>query len=280
MEKHKKNIVISKIGNIVRYVILSIMFVTSVAPILWVALSAFKTNEEIYLNSLALPTTWRVENFIKVFNSDNLLMGYANTIINAIVVLFFTLILGSMAAYISSRAAKREVMHTYFAIGIMIPLQAILVLFFFNDTATTEIYTHIGLLLVYIASTMPITVFVLHGFMKGIPKEMEEAAIIDGASRARCFFQIIFPMSKPGLATVLTLNMITIWNDYLFSLIIGGKQELYNITVVAYQFKGEFYTDYGLICAALLFSILPLIVLYIALQENVIKGMAEGAIKA
>ena len=74
--------------------------------------------------------------------------------------------------------------------------------------------------------------------------------------------------------------MITIWNDYLFSLIIGGKQELYNITVVAYQFKGEFYTDYGLICAALLFSILPLIVLYIALQENVIKGMAEGAIKA
>ena len=168
-------------------------------------------------------------------------MGYANTIINAIVVLFFTLILGSMAAYISSRAAKRRSNAYLLCVSAsLIPLQAILVPTFLILKQLGMIYTHIGLLLVYIASTMPITVFVLHGFMKGIPKEMEEAAIIDGASRARCFFQIIFPMSKPGLATVLTLNMITIWNDYLFSLIIGGKQELYNITVVAYQLRESF----------------------------------------
>ena len=156
-------------------------------------------------------------------------MGYANTIINAIVVsVLYTDIrlYGSLYIFAGGKARSNAYLLCYrhHDTSSGYPSSHI----FDFETARNDLHpyrTATSLYRIHYADNC----FVLHGFMKGIPKEMEEAAIIDGASRARCFFQIIFPMSKPGLATVLTLNMITIWNDYLFSLIIGGKQELYNI---------------------------------------------------
>jgi raffinose/stachyose/melibiose transport system permease protein len=244
-------------------------------------MSGFKTTSEIYTNTLNLPQNWIMENYKKVLTSPNLLLGFYNSFVTAFGVLLIGTIIGSMAAYVSSRLMKSGLLHTYFALGIMIPMHSILIPTFHIMKNFGMLYTRHGIILAYIASTLPITVFILHGFMKGIPHEMEEAAIIDGCTRTRTFFSIIMPMSKSGIATILTLNVLSVWNDFLFSLIIGG-QKYFNITVVINNFHmdSDNITNYALICAGITFSILPLAIMYLALQEHVIRGIAEGAIKA
>ena len=268
-------------GNVGKYAFLSLMAVISLFPIVWVFLSAFKTKTEIYTNSFGLPREWITDNITYVFSSNSLWSGYKNTIVTGMLVLVCTLLLGSMVSYVSARRLRSSWLHSYYALGIMIPMHSILIPTFLILKTIGLVYTRAGIVLCYVASTMPITVFVLHGFMKGIPGEMEEAARMDGCGPARSFFALILPISKPGLATVLTLNLLTVWNDYLFSLVIGGSK-YYNITVAINNFKGtpENAINYGAVCSGLVFSILPLIIIYVLLQEHVIKGMCEGAIKA
>lgn len=270
-----------KVGVFFKYLFLILITAISLVPIVWVFISSFKSNTEIMVNSFGLPVEWITKNVKQVFTSPNLISGYVNTLITGGLVLLFTTVLGSMTAYVSSRRMKSSWLHSYYALGIMIPMQAILIPTFLVLKFLGITYTRTGIVLAYVAATMPITVFVLHGFMGGIPKEMDEAATIDGCSPFRTFWAVIMPISKPGLATVLTLNLLTVWNDYLFSLVIGGSK-YYNITVVINNFKGQPDTaiEYGLVCAGLMFSILPLAIVYIILQENVIRGMSEGAIKA
>ena len=269
------------IGSFLRYFFLICMTFFAIFPIIWVIIGGFKTNVEIFNNTLSLPKKWIFSNYQKVLTSSYLLSGYYNSFVTGFWVLFLGLTFGSMTAYVSSRLMKNTALHTYFALGIMIPMHSVLIPTFHIMKNLGLVYTRYGIILAYVASTLPITVFVLHGFMKGIPREMEEAAVIDGCSRARTFLNIILPMSKPGIATVLTLNVLTVWNDYLFSMIIGG-QKYFNITVIINNFRSdaENTTNFAVICAGIAFSIIPLAVAYLALQENVIKGMAEGAVKA
>jgi raffinose/stachyose/melibiose transport system permease protein len=275
------SIVFSNIGIFLKYFFLIFMTLLAIFPLIWVVLSGFKSNVEIYNNTFSLPKTWILTNYQRVLSSQSLLSGYYNSMVTGFWVLFLGLTFGSMVAYVSSRLFKNTILHTYYAMGIMIPMHSILIPTFHIMKNIGLVYTRYGIILAYVASTLPITVFVLHGFMKGIPKEMEEAAIIDGCSRSRTFWAVIIPMSKPGLATVLSMNVLNVWNDYLFSLIIGG-QKFYNITVVINNFRMEESntTNYAMICAGIAFGIIPLAIIYLLLQENVIRGMAEGAVKA
>lgn len=280
MHKYKSNKIRGGVSVLFKYMFLIFMSALALYPSIFVFISSFKTTQEIFLNSISLPKYWRMDNIVAVLTSPRLQMGYFNTFFYVAVTLICTAFLGSMAAYVSSRMAKSSALHLLFSFGIMIPMNAILVPTYLTTNALHLSGTRFGLILIYVAFAMPITVFILHGFMKNIPFEMEEAAVIDGCSKRRCFFSIILPMSKPGLATVLILNLMNVWNDYLFNMIIGSKKELYNITTTINQFKTDYRVDYGMICAGLLFSIIPLAIVYIVFQENVIRGMAAGAVKS
>ena len=232
------------------------------------------------MNSIGLPKVWRVDNYLRVFRSPSLLIGYRNSIVITFSVMAITLLIGSMAAYVISRKLKGSLMATYFTMGIMIPMTSILIPSFLLLTRLHLVGTMFGIIIAYAASQLSITIFILVGFMKGISKELEEAAIIDGCSNTRTFFSIIFPLSKPGIATAMTLVFLYCWNDYLYALIIGGSGNLRTLIVAITYFKTEFKTEYGPICAGLIFSIVPITIAYGLLQEQVIKGLAEGAIKA
>ncbi len=185
-----------------------------------------------------------------------------------------------MAAYVTSRLLRSEILYRYFTIGLMIPGSTLLIPTFIIVKNIGLVYTLPGVILAYSGGSFPITVFMLHGFMKNIPRELEEAAIVDGCSRAGCFWRIILPLSKPGLATVLTLLFLNVWNDYLIDLVVGGKDSLKNLIVSIYYFRTEFKVDYGMTCAGLMFSIIPVAIVYAIFQEQVIVGMTEGAVKA
>jgi raffinose/stachyose/melibiose transport system permease protein len=139
--------------------------------------------------------------------------------------------------------------------------------------------TRLSIILVYIAFNISMSVFILVGFMKSLPRELEEAAIIDGCSRTRTFFSIIFPLSKPGLATIGTLAFLNNWNDYLVPLIFLTSSKLKVITLGVQELKGIFVEDLGLITAGVVLSFVPVVVVYIIFQEQVIKGMTAGAVK-
>ncbi len=199
MHDYRVSNAVSMIGKICKYIFLIFMTVFSLAPIVWVFVSSFKSNTEIMVNSFGLPQEWLTDNIKKVFTSPNLISGYVNTVVTGGLVLLITTLLGSMTAYTSSRRMRSNWLHNYYSLGIMIPMQAILIPTFLVLNGIKMTYTRTGIVLAYVAATMPITVFVLHGFMSSIPREMDEAAIIDGCSPWRIFWSIIFPMSKPSI---------------------------------------------------------------------------------
>lgn len=267
-------------GNVLKYAVVIFSCALALYPFLWVILSSFKDNQEIYMNSMGFPQVWRLDNYVRIFHSPSLLIGYRNSIIITFSVMAITLLIGSMGAYVIARKMKGTAIYTYFTMGIMIPMTSILIPSFLILTKMKLVGTMFGIIIAYAASQMSITIFILVGFMKGIPLELEEAAIIDGCSSSRTFFSIIFPLSKPGIATAMTLVFLYCWNDYLYALIIGGSGNLRTLIVAITYFKTEFKTEYGPICAGLIFSIIPITIAYGLLQEQVIKGLAEGAIKA
>ena len=136
-----------------------------------------------------------------------------------------------------------------------------------------------GLLLIYVVSNMPISIFILTGFMKGFPKEIEEAAWIDGASLPRTFFTIVLPLSKHGLATIGILGFMYSWNDFFIANILISKTALKTITQGIQNFQGAYQTNYGAMFAAMIIAILPVIVAYLIFQEQIIEGMTAGAVK-
>lgn len=280
MDIYRKKAAQSKILMTIKYVFLIFTALLSLYPFIWVLLSSFKNNNEIYLNSFGLPNVWRVENYTRALSSSMLVRGFRNSIVITGCVLLIAIPLGAMASYVTSRMSRNSKLYTYFTVGIMIPGATLLIPTFIILKNMGLVYTLPGIILAYAGQSMPLSVFMLHGFMKNLPFELEEAAIIDGCSRTGCFFRIILPLSKPGIATVLMLLFLNVWNDYLLDLIIGGKDNLKNLIVGIFYFRSEFIVDYGLTCAGLMFSIVPVAVVYFLFQEQVMAGMVEGAVKA
>lgn len=280
MDFYQKKRIYRRVLITLKYMFLITVAITSLYPFIWVLLSSFKNNNEIYLNSFGLPKVWRVENYARALSSTILVRGFRNSVVITLCVLLIAIPFGAMAAYVSSRMCRKSALYSYFTVGIMIPGATLLIPTFIILKNMGLVYTLPGIILAYAGQAMPTAVFMLHGFMRNLPYELEEAAIIDGCSRTGCFFRIILPLSKPGIATVLTLIFLNVWNDYLLDLIIGGKDSLKNIIVGIYYFRSEFVVDYGLTCAGLMFSIIPVAIVYFLFQEQVITGMTEGAVKA
>ena len=265
-----------------RYLVLIFTSLLALFPFVWVAFSGFKSNQEIYMNSFGLPKVWKIENYIKALTSTSLATGFKNSLFVTSLVLLLTVIAGSMISYAIAflyDSRLKEKVYLYFTSGIMIPMTAVLIPMFMLLKQLGLLNTLWGLILVYTASQTATTVFVLTGFMRGIPNELIEAAILDGCSNWQSFWRIIMPLAKPGIATVFTLSFIYCWNEYLLSNVIAGSGDLRTIIVAVYMTKMEMNIDYGLLCANLMISMLPVIVFYCLFQEQVVKGMTSGAVK-
>jgi len=277
---HSKTAFIKKqTGVIFKYIAVIMFAVTALIPFLWVLISSLKENSEIYGSPFSLPHKLMLENYTTAWTTAKV----GNYLLNSIVVSFSSVLavvlIGSMAAYIISRVRPSFKLYTYFTLGIMIPVHTILIPTFIMIKNFGLKDTRPGLILIYIVGNLSLTIFILSGFFKTVPREIEEAAYIDGSSPARTFFSIIFPISKPGIATVCTLTFLNCWNEYLFSYIIISSADLKTITQGIFSLQGTYNTNYGPLCAGLIISIVPAVILYILFQEQVIKGMTAGAVK-
>jgi len=268
-----------RVKSTFRNIVMMLFAISNGLPFLWILVSSFKTNQEIYGKPFSLPSTLIVENYVVAWKAANISQNLVNSLIVSISAVAIALLFGSMAAYILARVKSSLFLYTYFTLGIMVPVHTILIPTFIILKYFDLINTLRGLILVYAVNNLSLAVFILVGFMSSIPREIEEAAILDGCSLPGLFFRIILPLSRPGLATIGILTFLNCWNEYLFAYILISDTKLKTITQGIYALQGAYNTNYGPLTAGLILSILPVILVYMLFQEQVIAGMMAGAVK-
>ncbi len=241
---------------------------------------AFKPTSDLssYWNP---PSRFDFSNFINAWNEANLVTAFKNNIIITVAVVALVVVIGSFAAYPLARYENKLNRFVYMlSVSCMIvPPLTILVPLYKLVVNTVGTSTYAGIIMPHIAYQLPITIFLFTGFIKTIPRELDEAALIDGCSRFGIFFRILFPLLKPVTATVIILVGVAIWNDYTFSVFFLQKSSMHTITVGLNQFFSMYENHTNWVAAGCIIASLPFTILYLFLQKYFIKGLSAGAVK-
>lgn len=282
----------AKIRNFLLELFAIFLFLLFMAPFFIVITNSAKTSTDIIRNPIGLPDNWGLllTNIQSVIQSSN--MNYWKSFFSSSVITIVSLItivlFSSMAAWILVRNKKKWATFIFmtFVAAMVIPFQVVMLplLSWYRKVSDfigiPLLSSYTGIVFAYIGFGVSMTIFILHGFIKNIPYELEEAALIDGCSEESVFFRIVFPLLKPIQMTVLILNGIWIWNDFLLpSLMLGLNGNIKTLPLAVTSFIGSYVKQWDLILTSTLLAMLPVIVLFILAQKYIIKGMVEGAIK-
>ncbi|MHB8063224.1 MAG: carbohydrate ABC transporter permease [Ruminiclostridium sp.] len=279
--KNIKNNITHISGTFILYLILSIYTVIAIFPLIWLAITSLKTNSEVFLNPWALPKVLQLNNYLEAWNLGKMNIYLKNSTLLEIVCLFFSLLISCMAAYAISKFKTKisKFANVYFVFGILVPVHSMIIPLFMIMSKLKLLDNLISLVIVYTTFVLPISIFLLSSFMAKIPSELEEAGIVEGCNFLDIFYHIILPMSRPAIATVAILNFLSVWNEYIFALIFTGRDELRTLPVGLASFVGKYGTNYSTMAAGVIIAAVPGILIYLTMQENVIKGMTAGAVK-
>lgn len=265
------------------YVPLLLYTLFAAGPFLWTLSMSLRTTQEIYANPYGLPIPPHFTGYWEAWTK----FGYARYFQNSIVVTFGAIALGtaaaSMAAFVLSRPRYkfplREPLYLLIFVSIMFPPQITLISLF-QQLVNYGLYNSLlGLILVYAASELPISIFLLRAFFAQIPQDIEDAARVDGAGDLRMFWQVMFPIATPAVAAVVVLNFIGHWNEFLYALVFINMQELRTLPLAVMFFLGENFQDIGMLATGMVIAILPVILVFVFFSETLIRGMTAGAVK-
>lgn len=273
---------IDNIFNKIGYLIITLYSVVALYPIVLVFINSAKDRNEIFNSPYSLPFPPDFGGYETAFLRANFERYFVNSIVIVVIVLFVVLLIGSMAAHALAeyRFRGNAFLNLFFAVGIMIPIRLGTVSFVRMMRDLELQGTIIPLLIIYTAMGLPITVFVLQGFMQEIPRDLKDAARVDGASEYRIFFTLVLPLIRPAIATVAVFHMIPVWNDLWWPLILANEESTRTITVGVSAFIGQFLTDYPALLAALSLGMLPILIIYALFARQLIRGLSAGAVKA
>lgn len=250
-------------------------------PLLWLLISAFKTNYEFETQAFGLPEVWMWQNFKNAMNMAGLPRLFLNSIIVAASTTIVNTIIAAMGAFAFARE-KFNFQNTLLNIivaGVLIPIIALMVPYFKIINGLGVYDTLIGLVITYSAINIPISVFLIHGFMGSIPKELEEAGVIDGCTFSQRFTKIIFPLTKPGLVTAGTFVFIFCWNEFIYAMLLTSSEMSRTLQLGIRFFRSQFVIDYTSMLAAIIITMIPTIVVYVFLHDKIISGLTSGAVK-
>ncbi|WP_380792552.1 carbohydrate ABC transporter permease [Streptomyces albidoflavus] len=251
-------------------------------PLYYLLISAFKTNDQIFGSPFSLPTSLSPHNFIEAFTSADLGAAVVNSVLVTALALALTLGLAIPAAFALARSDGRlgAFVERVFSLGFLVPTFAALFPTFLLAASTGLFHTRAFMVLFLPATAMPLSVVILVQFMRTIPREMEEAARMDGASTFAVLRHVYTPMCMPGIATILLLNFLTFWNEYLYSLvIIGPDPGLRTVQVALPTLKSLTGTDYGILTAGTVLTLVPVWAVYTVLQKRMQQALVSGAVK-
>ena len=269
------------IENLLIQIFLASAAIVMLYPIFMMVLSGFKTTPEIYMSPFSMPNKFNIENFQVIWEKTNVPRYFLNSIIVTVSSIALLLITGTMAAYAISRYKFRGALMVslFFLSGLMLPLRLAIIPLFIQLKYLGLIDSLLGLIFIYTAMSLPATVFILTGFLRSLPKELEDSARMDGASELRIMLDIMVPLVSPALVIAGIYSAVPIWNDFFFPLIFIQSPEWKTLAQGLTTFFGEYSINYGVLYAGLSLASLPMIFIFIVQSRRFIAGMTAGALK-
>ncbi|MDR1948169.1 MAG: carbohydrate ABC transporter permease [Spirochaetaceae bacterium] len=263
------------------YLFLGLFSLLILAPFTWTVFNSLKSRDQFIQEPGAFPNPVLFRNYANAFKSVNFPNLFKNSFFFSSVSVLGALAVTALAAYVLARYRFRinKFVYTYFLMGMMIPLNAAIIPLFLGLRNMGLTNTYQGVIIPYITFQIPMGVFLLTNYMKLIPMEFEESALMDGCSALRLFARIIMPLSRPILATFAIISFMGLWNEFLFALVFLTGEKFYTIPLGLATFRGQYDTNTTVMLAGTVISIVPTLVIYIALRNNIIKGLTSGAIK-
>ncbi|MCA9836644.1 MAG: carbohydrate ABC transporter permease [Trueperaceae bacterium] len=273
----------SRWSSFITQLVLIIWSIAVIFPMLWMIFSSFKTDQELFFSPWSFPKELQWNNFARAWTSAHVGDFFFNTVIVVIPALLLTLIISAMAAYVLARfdfVGNRAIFYLFLA-GMLFPVFLALVPLFSLVNSLNMLNTFQGLILVYIAYSLPFTIFFLTGFFKTLPTELEEAAIIDGANEYQVFFRVMLPLASPGLISMGIFNFLGMWNQYILPLVLVTSEDKYVLSQGLYfMLAKQFYqNDWSALFAALTIIMVPTLIVYVIFQKQIQSGLTTGALK-
>ncbi|MGM9957020.1 MAG: carbohydrate ABC transporter permease [Peribacillus sp.] len=285
VEKEVKPVSRTIFGRLLKgmmYLFLIIVAVFQIFPIIWLFLFSLKDNQEVFnMSPFSIPETPKWENYVKVWTEGNISLYFFNSVVYTAVAVILTVLLASMVTFALTRMNWRgsKLVLGLFMVGLMIPVHSTLIPLFSTFTKINLIDHPLSVILAFTAFNLPVTIMILLGFYETLPLEVEEAAVMDGASIHHIFFKITLPMTMPVMATAGIINMIYNWNEFVFVNTFISSDRFKTITVGIQNFIGQYTTDWGAIGATLVISILPILIAFLILSNRIVEGIAAGSVK-
>ncbi|ASA24131.1 carbohydrate ABC transporter permease [Paenibacillus donghaensis] len=270
-----------KVFSLLKLFGLSLALILFIVPFMFLVMNSFKENREITSNPLALPDSLSFSNYTNAFEKMGYVDAFSNSLIITMLSVLFISLFAAMTAHYFVRNQTKGNQYTFLLMvaSMIIPFQAIMIPLVKIYGSLDMLNSKWSLIYMYIGFGSSLAVFIYHGFVKSIPKELEEAALIDGCTRIQTFFRIVFPVLMPTTATIAILNVLWIWNDFLLPslVLIDAKQR--TLPLSTYNFYGTYTVDYGPLMASLVLTVLPVIVIYLFAQKYIIQGVMQGSVK-
>jgi raffinose/stachyose/melibiose transport system permease protein len=286
MTQNEKAAAAKKRNHAIMIVILILLFIFFISPFILVLINVFKDKADIVTDPLALIGAhgFTLKNFPEAMQKMDFLNVFKNSLIITVCATILTILISAMTSFVIVRNGKWKMCTAVFALmvaSMVIPFQVLMVplvsvyggIFGLLNHRATLIFMHVGF-------SVSMATFMFHGAIHtNIPLELEEAALIDGCTRWQTFWKIVFPLLKPTIATVAIIDAMAFWNDYLLPSLVLTDKAIYTIPIATQQFYGTYSTDIGLVMAALVLAMMPILILYLFLQKYIVAGVTSGAVK-
>jgi raffinose/stachyose/melibiose transport system permease protein len=273
-------------GNVGKYILLIILFILFIFPFILVVINVFKTKADITINPLSLIGVhgFTLANFPNAMEAMDFWRVFFNSLIITVSATILTVLFSAMCAFVIARHRNWKacaILFTLMIASMVIPFQVLMVPLVSIYGGILGVLNHrLTLILFHVGFSVSMATFLFDGAIRGnVPAELEEAAVIDGCTSWQTFWKVVFPLLKPTIATVTIIDAMAFWNDYLLPSLVLQKKELYTIPIATQVFYGTYSTDIGLVMAALLLAMLPILILYLFLQKFIVAGVTSGAVK-
>lgn len=272
-----------KVVGTVSHTMLIMWSVIVILPLVWTIMTSFKTTTEIFASPFSFPVNWNFDNYVSAWTTAGIGSYFLNTVVVVASALVIVMVLGSMCAYVLARftfPGNRAIYYLMLA-GLTFPIFLAIVPLFFILKDIGLLNTLPGLIITYVGFALPFTVFFLFSFLKTLPQEITEAAALDGAGEWRTFFQVMLPMAKPGLSSVLIFNFLGLWNQFLIPIALNTNTNNYVLSqgLAAFASQAGYAVDFGALFAAVVITVVPVLVIYVIFQRQLQGSVSQGTFK-
>ncbi len=268
--------------NTITHILLALFAFIQIYPLFWLFEFSLKDNSEIFGGNIAgLPQHWRFENYVTAFFQANIMQYFFNSVLVTVITIALTIIIAAMSSYAISRMIwkGREITLKLVLMGMMVPIHAALLPLFIILSKSHMLNSYLSLIIPYVAFGLSMAIYLFISFMESLPRELEEAAAIDGCGIYQMFFRIILPLIRPAIATVSIFTFISAWNELMFAVTFINKAEYKTLTVGIMSMVGAYTTKWGEIGAGLMIATIPTVIMYLLLSKQVQQSLVAGAVK-